>query len=302
MASKCFSLVRGRAMRVTKLDGCGFPVPGPDAVVVTDGFITVGLTANTDEGTEINVTNAAGKVCILDSPAPKFTGYDVTVEFCQVDPALFSLMTGQEVVMDAATPTPNAVGFKMNTDVDADESGFALELWSNVPATVCEAGQGTLYGYFLIPFLKGGVLGDFTIGNDAVNFTLSGANSKDGNGWDEGPYDVVPDAANLPGPLLDPLDPNDHLLMQLTTVAPPDTETCGAQALGAAATTATAGTPGTYSVAGGGAAYGPATPPPPSPVGLTASPTTAWSAGQYVVTRDGGTMHWSGTAWVAGVG
>jgi hypothetical protein len=291
--TKCFSLVRGRALRVTRLDGCGVPVPGPDSVVVSEGFITVGLTANTDEGTEINVTNAAGNVCILDQPAPKFTGYGVTVEFCGVDPALISLMTGQEQVYDATGET--AIGFRMNTDVNADESGFALEMWSNVPAAACEAGQtGQLYGYFLIPFLKGGVIGDFTIGNDAVNFTLSGANSKDGNGWGSGPYDVVSDDTQLPSPLLDPLDPNDHLHMQLTDVPPPDTDTCGGQPLGVPATSATAGTPGTYTPAN---SYGPAT--LADATGLTASPTTAWTAGQYVRTRDGDAMHWSGTAWVA---
>lgn len=33
---------------------------------------------------------------------------------------------------------------------------------------------------------------------------------------------------------------------------------------------------------------------------VTASPATAWTAGQYVVTRDGVHMKWNGTAWVAG--
>lgn len=291
--TKCFSLIRGRALRVTRLDGCGFPVLGPDSQVVSDGFITVSLTANTDEGTEINVQNAAGKTCILDTPAPKFTGYDVGVEFCGVDPDLISLMTGQSKVLDGED---NPVGFKMNTDVDADESGFALEMWSNVPAAACEPGQGQQYGYFLIPFLKGGVLGDFTIGNDAVNFTLAGANSKDGNGWGVGPYDVVLDDGGLESELLEALDPNDHLLMQLTQVPPPDTDdACGATALGVAATGATAGTPGAFTPTN---SYGPEA--VAGLTGITASPNTAWTTGQYVRTRDGSTAHWSGSAWVAG--
>jgi len=59
--SRCFSPVRGRAMRVTRLDGCGRPVYGDGSVGVSDGFVSVAFTANTDEGEEINVTNAAGK-------------------------------------------------------------------------------------------------------------------------------------------------------------------------------------------------------------------------------------------------
>jgi hypothetical protein len=70
------------------------------------------------------------------------------------------------------------------------------------------------------------------------------------------------------------------------------------QLSGAAATGATAGTPGTW------------TPPgstPPASVGtigaVVASPATAWTVGQYVQTATAGTpgqAHWDGAAWAAG--
>lgn len=226
MANKCFSLVRGRVMRVTRLDGCGEVVEGDTASVVSDGFITVGLTAQTDEGTTISVTNAAGDICILDEPCPKFTGYDIQVEFCGVNPALIEIMTGQTPVGDgAAAPGPNTVGFRMNTGIDACDSGFALEVWSQVPAGACDVAGGTNYGYFLIPFVKGGIIGDFTVGNDAVNFTLTGAKSKDGSAWGVGPYDVVKDGTGTTdGPLLVAIDDQDHLHMQLTSVPPPEAD------------------------------------------------------------------------------
>lgn len=294
--SKCFSLIRGRAMRVTRLDGCGAVVLGPDSTVVSDGFISIALAAQTDEGTTISITNAAGKVCISDVPCPLFTGYDVTVEFCGVDPDLIKLMTGQPMVTDGATPTPQNVGFRMNTAIDACASGFALEVWSQVPAAVCAPGAGQSYGYFLIPFLKGGIIGDFTIGNDAVNFTLSGAKSKDGSAWGVGPFNVVAaPTTGIASPLGVAIDPKDHLHVQLTTIAPPAVDPCGAQAVGVVATSATAGTPGAYLPAN---SYGPAN--LAAATGLTASPATAWTAGQYVKTRDGALMHWSSSAWVAG--
>src|SRR5262245_3296065 len=295
--SKCFSLVRGRSMRITKTDGCGAPVPGPDSQEVSDGFVSVALTANTDEGTTISVQNAAGKTCILDEPCPTFTGYAVEVQFCEVDPALFALMSGQAPVADADGGT---VGFRVNSGVDACCSGFSLELWSQVPAGACEPGSGESFGYFLIPFLRGGVLGDFTVANDAINFTLSGATSRDGSTWGTGPYDVVDNGLGAlfdPGPLLDPIDPKDHLHMQLTTVPPPD-PVCGAQAVGTKATGAT-------QVAGGAATLTPANSYPPANLaaaatGFTASPTTAWTAGSYVLLGDGSKAHWSSSAWVAG--
>lgn len=71
-----------------------------------------------------------------------------------------------------------------------------------VPGVACEASSGGS-GYLLLPCLQGGVIGDFTIENAAVTFTITGASTKDGNGWGAGPY---------PAHALDtPLDVNDHL-------------------------------------------------------------------------------------------
>jgi hypothetical protein len=281
-------------MRVTRLDGCGAKVLGPDSVVTSDGFVSVALTANTDAGTAISVTNAAGKVCILDEPCPTFTGYAVEVDFCGVDPALIQLLTGQPIVTDAAGNT--GIGFRMNTAVDACDYGFALEVWSSVPAAACEAGAGSSYGYFLIPFLKGGIVGDFTITNDAVNFIMTGAQSKDGSAWGVGPYDVTKDASNLAGPLNEPIDANDHLHVELVSVPPPDAA-CGPTALGIPATGASAGTPGDWTPAN---SYGAADFTELSAGTYTASPNTAWASGEHVILRDGSLAHWSGTAWQVG--
>ena len=286
------SLVRGRRLRVTKSDGCGNLVLGPDSVVVTEGFISVGFTANQSEGETISVTNAAGNVCILDEPAPKFLNYSVTVNFCGVNPELVNLMTGNPLVMDAAGT--GVVGFGVDSTVDISASGFAMELWSNVPAGVCEGGQ-TSYGYLLFPFLTGGTLGDFTVENAALNFTMSGATTKDGNTWGVGPYDVTRDVGGVAGPLNVAIPSTRHLHMELVTVAPPEAQE-SAFALGVPATSAVAGTPGTYLPAN---SYAPAN--LADATGLTASPTTDWTTGQYVTLRDGSTMNWNGTAWVAGV-
>lgn len=61
------------------------------------------------------------------------------------------------------------------------------------------------------------------------------------------------------------------------------------------ATTATAGTPGTFTPSGT------LTPTNLADMtGVTASPTTAWTVGQRVVTSSGAEVYWSGTAWAAG--
>lgn len=286
MPTKCFALIRGRAMRVTRTNACGAVVLGPQSVVTSEGFIQIALTANTEEGETISQTNAAGNVCIFDQPAPKFTGYTVEVQFCGVDPDLYSLMTGQPVVLNG---DDEAVGFQVNSDVNLDGQGFALESWSTVPAAACEAGEAS-YGYFLSPFLKGGVIGDFTIANDAVNFTLSGAQTKDGNSWGVGPHDVLLDTGS-PSPLLLALPTTNHLHMQVVDLAPPETG-CGATALGTADLTATAGTPSTPD---SGSYY------PTGMASVVATPGTAWTTGQYAEDWTGAAFHWDGAAWASGI-
>ena len=63
------------------------------------------------------------------------------------------------------------------------------------------------------------------------------------------------------------------------------------------ATGASAGTPGSWTPAG---SIPPANLAATSTV--TASPTTAWTTGQYVALGDASHAHWSGTAWAAGDG
>jgi len=228
MPTTSFPLVRGRTMRVTQTDGCCTPAYGaPDGMVVTDGFVSVALTANINEPEEIVITNANGKTCVRDAGCAEFQGYGVEITFCEVTPCLFSLVTGQPSVVDAAG---EIVGFRMNSAISGCDSGFALEVWMGVPGVACSGEQGG-FGYLLLPCLQGGVIGDFTIENAAITFTITGANTKAGNGWGVGPYDVVETTVpGTPGPLPSPLDPDDHLYVSFTTIAPPE-ETDGCTAV-----------------------------------------------------------------------
>lgn len=228
MATRCASYVRGRVLRVTRLDACGRVVYGPDSVVTSAGFVSVAYTANIDDGEEINLPNANGDRCVYVPAKPSFLGYTAEITFCNVDPDLFAMMTGQRVVTDAFG---DVVGFTMDTAVSSDDSAFALEVWAGSPTTTgCADGATGNFGYVLLPFLQGGVVGDFTIENAEVTFTISNASTKDGNAWGVGPYDVVLGADSLPAPLPDPLIPTEHLYFVQTGVAPPEAQ-CGARPL-----------------------------------------------------------------------
>jgi hypothetical protein len=230
--TKPIKLVKGRRMRATRLDGCGRPVYGEDSVAVTKGFITSAYTAQTSDSDEIRVTNAGGETCIFEPAETTFNGYAIEMTFCEVDPGFFSMITGQEVYLNYLG---EAIGFTVDTAVGLTTQGFALEVWAGAPSTdACtdENAQGS-YGYVLTPFAKGGILGDFTIENGAVTFTLTGASTKDGNAWGKGPYKVMLNAGTpdpISGPLVTALSTTDHLLMIAVEIAPP-TEYAGLKPL-----------------------------------------------------------------------
>lgn len=206
-----FPLVRGYQMRLTRLNQCCQVNYGQDASVVTEGYVSIAFSASINEGDEIIVTNANGRTCVRDTPSAEFQGYGLEFTFCDVQPCVFELLTGQPVVTNA---NGDAVGFRMNSNVTAQDSAFALEVWMGIPGDVCEGTAGSANGYLLLPCVAGGTVGDFTIENAAINFTVTGATTNDGNNWGTGPY------AN--SPLDNPTDANDHLQVLYTTKKAPD--------------------------------------------------------------------------------
>lgn len=219
--SKKVSFLRGRRMRATRLDGAGRPVYGDGNVATTKGFITVGYTSNTEEGEAISVTNASGDICVNEPGTPSWTGVSVEAEFCDVDFALFEMLTGQALVLDPVTGT--AIGLTESTSVDMSNVRFALELWLGAATdeTPHENSEG-FFGYVLTPYLTGGTLGDISIENGAITFTITGMSTRNGTGWGAGPYNVELGADGTPGPLSTPMGTTDHRRIQIVEVAPPE--------------------------------------------------------------------------------
>jgi hypothetical protein len=226
MPTQCFPFAQGRRLRVTALDNCGNPSSDECAQVVSSGFVQVSVSSNTITGTSIQPLNAAGQLCYRLQAPDVFTGHNLSIEFCEVDPSLMGLVTLSNPVLDYAE---DIVGFQ--TVAGSHPSGYALEVWMGVPGVDCPPeGENPVdsLGYVLFPFIIPGALGDFTIGNDAINFTVSGYTKGNGN-WGVGPYDVVAeDAANVAGPLLEAVPSDVHAHLQWTSIPAPDAE-CGCQ-------------------------------------------------------------------------
>jgi hypothetical protein len=232
MPTICYSPVLGKTVRVSRLDSCcRVAPPGTDCgFVVTDGFIRVSLSTETTEGTEIAPTKANGTNCYSVRTPDSFSRMTVEIEFCQVDPDLFEMMSNAEPFVDYNGDT---TGFTVGEGTL--EKKFSLEMWSGLASneeacTTPGAEEGS--GYFLLPCLQGGILGDFElVGDGESNFTITGAFTNKAIGWGVGPYDVMLDADDLPAPLPAPGIPtNQHFLTTTTGVAPPPSA-CGCQVM-----------------------------------------------------------------------
>jgi hypothetical protein len=229
VTTKCYAQVRGSVIRVTKLDSCGVPDPGASAVVVSKRVSSVTIDEVTDDGTNIRERNFADELCVVDDAYTTIIGYTVDTAFCGVDPGLINLMTSAPTVADAAG---NIVGFDAKTGIELDNYAYALEVWSKIANSACDPSGHRLWGYTVFPFLKGGRLGGFSFENGAVQFSASGAQTRDGNAWGTGPFDVTRNGAGAPAPLASALATNTHYRNILVNLDPP-VASCGAFPLAA---------------------------------------------------------------------
>lgn len=238
MATHCFIPLLGKRIRVTQLNNCGAIIAAAEQIA-TDGFVTVTLSSEVEEGTEIITRKASGALCVNEKMADSFKRFTVSIDFCGVNPSLLALVSNANEYYDAVPATGDVIGFTVPEGEIA--KWFSLELWTGLSGQACAPGAEEASGYMLLPFVTAGVLGDIEVGGeDAITFSLTGAATKGGNAWGVGPYDVVMDTTGLiPSPLPIAIDPYDHLLLIDTALAPPP-DACDPSAIPTGTTARTA--------------------------------------------------------------
>ena len=218
-STHCFVPLLGKRIRVTELNEAGKWPTGPEATpsLATNGFVSVKLSAEVEDGSEIITKKADGSLCVNEKFADSFKRFTVEIEFCGVNPALLAMVSNAETYADA---TGDIAGI---TVAEGDiQKFFALELWTGLSGVSSSENGDVASGYILLPFVVAGVLGDIEVGGeDAITFSITGASTKGGNGWGTGPYKVVKDTGGTPGVLPTALDPLDHFLMMDTALALP---------------------------------------------------------------------------------
>lgn len=228
MATECFQSIQGIALRVTRLDECGVPVNGSDCdFVVSEAFISIGLTPEFEEATEFLLKNAEGEFCLNELGQTQLKRYTLELGVCTVDTDLFNIISGVIPVFDFNGDT---IGFEIDRSL-SERNGFALEWWSKVPGDCVDPETGeTKYIYWLLPWVKNGRILDISVENGPMIWALIG-DAVASSSWGVGPYDVVPqDSFNTPGKLLAPMNSGEIIHLQVTTIPPPTAE-CGCGAL-----------------------------------------------------------------------
>lgn len=233
MASICHSVVRAEAVRVTRLGPCG-ELPDETSngcdFATAESIVDITLTKVYQERQDALQLAANGTICVDKPLAPILRWYEVVVTFCLVDPELFNIVSAEPLVLNDAT-TPQAIGWDTMPE-SALASNFALEFWVGTEGEGCDDGD-VVYGYGLLPRIVQGTIGNITLNNGVITFTVTGI-TRGGNQWGEGPYNVLINEtgpnAGFPADMLTPIPAGAHKRFFWTELPPPE-GVCGCQDL-----------------------------------------------------------------------
>lgn len=213
MATKILKSIKGKAVRITRLDDCGNVVEGSCSSLVSECFVSVTLSPEVEAGDEFLVKNAWGDFCINDKDSDRFKWVNATINFAEINPDALDIISNATPVIDGS----DTIGATFGTT--ANESAFALEVWTKRTGVDCAPGDPE-WGYFVVPFIKNGRIdGDVTIENGALTMTVLGQGFAAPATWDVTPYDD--------NPFIEPFPAGELFGMVITDIQPPtDTNGC----------------------------------------------------------------------------
>lgn len=218
MALKKTKSLKGRRMRLTRLDECGVPVIGLRSVIVTAGFITVTYSPEVESGEEFLVKDAWGDFAVNEKDGDRFKWVNLTIEAVEIDPDVLEVTAGANLVDDDG----DTIGVTFGTDVTT--AAYAIEVWTKAAGSSC--GGTPEWGYFVAPFVQNGRIdGDMKIENGVMTLTMVGQGFAAPADWGAGPHGT--------NPLGTAEFPEGDLFGVVRTVVQPPAVTAGAVALAA---------------------------------------------------------------------
>lgn len=215
----CAAPIKGTHLRIVKLDECGVPVTGSESlVVVTKGFVQVEMEPQYEDGEEFFERTADGTPCVNEKDAPVLKRMQLTVDFCEVDPAATAFVVDGRLLTENAATT--GTGFAVAEG--QPEARFSLEVWQKVAGSgACDPSGAQRFIYNAWPNVGNAQIGSYTIENGRSTLQFISETRAAAEQWDDGPGT---------GPSYLPegevVDTDEHWLWNITTEAPP-TPDCG---------------------------------------------------------------------------
>lgn len=287
MATKKLRSLKGRCVRITRLDQCGNVVEGLASSVVSQGFITATFSEEIEDGEEITQKNAWGEFCIDDTGDDIMKWVNLSIQFCEVDPDILDIIGGATPVVVGG----DTIGWTRGPH--APVGAFAIEIWTKAGGQNACVGGTVQWGYFVAPFVKNGKIdGDLNIENAPLNLTLVGKGFGATTSWAKGPYGDNPFLATSGFPV-------GEMYGVITTTVQPPAPTTGVAPVFLRGNAAPGDVylyePTVTASDGTNAAK-------LTPLGYITDPahTTAWLTGEFM-TVNTFKFNWTGAAWAAGI-
>lgn len=222
MTALCVTPIKGRVVRVMKLDICGNPVTGAGGVVVSDGFVMVHPTPEYEDGVEYLKRRADGSLCVNQKDPGQLKRVKLETTWCVIDPDLIVLQTGSREILTSATGTGVFFSDSLST------SRFSLEVWQNVSGRgACDPTSGLQrYVYWAFPNVGNTQISEFQVETQALEWKTSSETQSAGSAWGAVPT-ALPPSTYLSG---SSFASGDHFAFNIVTTAPP-VAACGAVSL-----------------------------------------------------------------------
>jgi hypothetical protein len=113
MATQILKSIKGKVVRLTRLDDCGEVVEGSCTTVVSDCFVSVTMAAEVEEGDEYLQKNAFGDFCINDKDVDRIKRVNVSIEFAEINPDSLDIIANAQPVVSGGNTIGSTIGLTL---------------------------------------------------------------------------------------------------------------------------------------------------------------------------------------------
>lgn len=179
-------------LRASLLDSAGHPVDGSKNGYFAKAVVDAVVDVDVQKGSEETLLRGDGVICATSLYPDIIKRAKLDLNFCNLDAALISLITGSLVINDSTTP----VGFQVLGPNDSTPPRVCLEGWSlawdnSVQAVPSALGSSVAYWHWVFPFFQGQI-GKQTLNTKHNAVPVSGVSDVNSNITADGPYDDWP--------------------------------------------------------------------------------------------------------------